>query len=100
MRPRHLVSLVLLLAACGGSGGSTIPQATDALPVEGSPPSEATSTATSSPDAAPPAQPDASTPAMPLALKCIASHYVGTPARRGSSWVLVLPDGAELAWND
>lgn len=36
----------------------------------------------------------------PPGLACLARHYVGAPLREGDRWMLALPDGARVAWDD
>lgn len=79
------------------------------VPPPGAPPapppsSEAAPGARPSASPSPSPSPSATAPSpaaqAPSGLICIAKHFVGKPAQRGAAWVLALPDGTELPWDD
>jgi hypothetical protein len=93
------------LAACGGADeqppaapapSSTAPAdaVTSSPPAATTPPASGPAPTTTAPTDAPAA------PKPPAALACLAKHFVGTPQQKGTTWVLHLPDGTDLPWDD
>jgi D-alanyl-D-alanine carboxypeptidase len=96
--------LALSPAACGGGGATSEPAAPQ--PTESSRDPEAPGTPPAdapAPTAAPTTKPPGTQPTnvAPGGVTCLSKHYIGTPAQSAScAWILRLPDGTELPWED
>lgn len=94
------VAQCALVPACGGADEPppSAPAPSASEPASPPTPAPPPSTPAGGPTSTAPAP--APSPAAPKGLACLAKHFVGTPAPKGSAWVLRLPDGTELPWDD
>ena len=87
----------LAILACGTGDSTSSASSPPPDPTLETPATPAPEPTTAGPSNPPPTPTE---PVPPSGLTCLAKHFVGKPKQRGATWVLELPDGTELRWDD